>query len=264
MQRLGFETLLREYNKPKSADYLFMKFYKGQIPWNKGLTEETDNRVKKYVDKQRGQKRPSITGDKNSSKRPEVRKKLRENNPMHKKESREKVRITKIEFWKDPINRENQSKRLKKTVLAKIEKLGYYISPIGRKKMSKSKIRLYKEHPEKRQRAREKTINQLSSGKMPNKETSIEKEIERELKKRKIKYRKQEALCKISVVDFYLPELKTVIYCDGDYWHRLPGCKEKDERQNKVLKDEGYKVFRFWESEIHKSSKNCIDKIINR
>ncbi len=43
---------------------------KGQVPWNKGLTKETDERVKKYS--------KSKMGDKNPAKRPGVRKKISE------------------------------------------------------------------------------------------------------------------------------------------------------------------------------------------
>lgn len=36
---------------------------KGHIPWNKGLTKETDIRIKKYTDNKIGIKRPDISGE---------------------------------------------------------------------------------------------------------------------------------------------------------------------------------------------------------
>ena len=66
-----------------------MAFKKGHKAWNNGLTKETDERVKRGADKNKGRKvskkhreklREIRLGDKNSSKRPEVRKKLREIN----------------------------------------------------------------------------------------------------------------------------------------------------------------------------------------
>jgi len=93
------------------------------------------------------------------------------------------------------------------------------------------------------------------------KDTSIELKIEEELRLRNINYQKQVPLCKVAIVDFYLPEYRIVIQCDGDYWHNRPGRKEKDERQDKVLTFNGFNVYRFWEHEINKSPQKCIDII---
>lgn len=94
-----------------------------------------------------------------------------------------------------------------------------------------------------------------------NKDTGIELKIEAELQRRNINYQKQVPLCKIARVDFYLPEYRIVIQCDGDYWHNKPGIPERDERQDKVLTFNGFNIFRFWEHEINESPKKCIDKI---
>ena len=104
------------------------------------------------------------------------------------------------------------------------------------------------------------------------KETGIELKIENELKFRKINYQKQVPLCKIAIVDFYLPEYRIVIQCDGCFWH---GCeihkskwadkmkkKNRDKEQDRVLAFNGFNVYRFWEHEINESPKNCINKII--
>jgi very-short-patch-repair endonuclease len=101
------------------------------------------------------------------------------------------------------------------------------------------------------------------------KDTKIELKVEKELLTRKINYLKQTPLCGVARVDFYLPEYKIVIQCDGDYWHGCPKHfknnnkrkPDKEERQNKILKENGYKIFRFWECEINKSVENCINKI---
>lgn len=104
------------------------------------------------------------------------------------------------------------------------------------------------------------------------KDTKIELKIEQELKNRNISYEKQKPLCDISVVDFYLPENNIVIQADGCYWH---GCEEykhkinkkitknmiRDRYQNKVLISQGYRVYHFWEHDINRSVKECIDKI---
>lgn len=84
--------------------------------------------------------------------------------------------------------------------------------------------------------------------------------IETELKKRSIIYIKQAYISGFSV-DFYLPEIRTIIECDGDYWHNLPKVKIRDSKKNATWEFNGFKVFRFWEYEIKKSASNCIDCI---
>ena len=101
------------------------------------------------------------------------------------------------------------------------------------------------------------------------KDTKIELKVEEELKKRNIFYNKQVPLCNVSLVDFYLPCFKTVIQCDGCYWHNCPthgkgeikNCGKKDEEKDLVLISNGYKVYRFWEHEINKSVEECISRI---
>lgn len=100
------------------------------------------------------------------------------------------------------------------------------------------------------------------------KETSIELKIESELQKRGINYQKQVPLCKIAIVDFYLPEYRIVIQCDGCYWHGCPihnpswtERKQRDKNQDSVLTFNGFNVYRFWQHEIDESAENCIRSI---
>jgi len=107
------------------------------------------------------------------------------------------------------------------------------------------------------------------------KDTGIEIKIEEELKKRgfvlDIDYFKQIPLCKIALVDFYLPFYRIVIQADGCYWHNCPLCKEekcntkrdsdKDNKQDAILTFNGFNVYRFWEHDINKSVEDCINNI---
>jgi len=95
------------------------------------------------------------------------------------------------------------------------------------------------------------------------KNTSIELAIEKELINFNIPYIKQCPIEGISVVDFLLPN-KTIIQCDGDYWHSFPKRINKDINQDFLFSFKGYKIFRFKESEINKSSRKCILKIIKQ
>lgn len=120
--------------------------------------------------------------------------------------------------------------------------------------------------PETCRKIREANINN------PNrkfKDTGIELKIEAELQRRNIVYQKQVPLCGVAIVDFYLPEGKIVIQCDGCYWHGciihrpVDGIKrdKKDKENNEVLESNGFKVHRFWEHEINESPEKCIDKV---
>lgn len=135
----------------------------------------------------------------------------------------------------------------------------------GKKQSEKTK-QLIREKANGRKRTPDSIIKQREWNiQHPNrkfKDTSIELKIEEELKKRNINYQKQIPLCKVAIVDFYLPEYKIIIQADGDYWHNLPKQKEKDKRQDSILSFNGFNVYRFWEHEINKSVSNCIDSIL--
>lgn len=64
--------------------------------------------------------------------------------------------------------------------------------------------------------------------------------------------------------DFYIPEKNLVIEVDGDFWHCNPKSKYalpkyetqkknllRDKDKEKWLQDNGYKLLRFWESDIN-------------
>lgn len=101
------------------------------------------------------------------------------------------------------------------------------------------------------------------------KDTKIELRVEKELQKRNINYEKQVPICRVALVDFYLPEFKTIIQCDGCYWHGCPihhpnkslKQKNKDINQDFVLFSSNFKIYRFWEHEINESVERCLDKI---
>lgn len=64
-----------------------------------------------------------------------------------------------------------------------------------------------------------------------------------------------------TVVDFYIPAQKLIIYADGDYWHSMPNVKNKDTNQEFLLGMNGYNVLRLSETEINKNKQKCINKI---
>jgi very-short-patch-repair endonuclease len=108
--------------------------------------------------------------------------------------------------------------------------------------------------------------------------TSIEKSLEREFALRGIKVQRQFQLWNngelIRVADFAIPECKILVECDGDFWHANPekytqnlkACQQrilqKDKEKDALSVALGWKVFRFYESEIHQNASYCVDKIV--
>ena len=91
-------------------------------------------------------------------------------------------------------------------------------------------------------------------------DTSIEILMEQELIKNKIPYQKQVPILTTAIVDFLLPN-KIILQCDGNFWHSRKINKGKDIAQDVVLNFNGYKVYRFTETQIKKSAKKCLEKV---
>ena len=62
------------------------------------------------------------------------------------------------------------------------------------------------------------------------------------------------------VVDFLL-DACVVVEADGDYWHSLPQNIARDAAKDAFLRDAGYKVWRFTESEITADAPACVARI---
>lgn len=93
-------------------------------------------------------------------------------------------------------------------------------------------------------------------------ETSIEKKIRLALISAHIRF-SQEKKIGVYRADFLIDGKNTIIECDGDYWHKIPGAIEKDQRKDKYLNNLGYKVVRITESHIRQSSSNQLIKEIS-
>jgi very-short-patch-repair endonuclease len=92
----------------------------------------------------------------------------------------------------------------------------------------------------------------------------------------KIKYHFQffisdNGICKS--YDFKIKGKPILIELDGDYWHGGPGAKipyekvnevkENDKFKNKMAKNNGYKLLRFWESDIKENPAKVMKTLLN-
>lgn len=82
--------------------------------------------------------------------------------------------------------------------------------------------------------------------------------------------------------DFTIRRLRLAIFCDGDFWHgrnwaehkadhksncafwyrKIEGNIARDREVNARLMAEGWKVFRFWETEIKQQPDKCLNTIL--
>lgn len=247
--------------------------HKGKIAWNKGreMSPEFKLRMRKLskefwgnpVNKEKIILRnikisDSKKGDKNPMKRAEVVAK------------RSLKMIGKLVGDKNPAKNPNVRKKIQ------LKLLGHKVAENTRTKISKSlegkmvgELNPFfgKHHtPENKEKSRARAINMITSGLLSKRRTEIELKIGKALSEANLKFNEQYPLEGITVADFYLPEYRIVIYCDGDYWHKGEWAKKhnvirKDNWQTKVLESRGFKVFRFSETEINNSPRECANLV---
>ena len=108
-------------------------------------------------------------------------------------------------------------------------------------------------------------------------DTSIEMILRRALFKRGIRYRKNVKNI-LGKPDIAIKKYRLLVFCDGDFWHgkkyhgvkthkrfwdeKIKRNRERDLEYTIQLRDEGWTVLRFWESEIVENVDKCVDKII--
>jgi len=128
-----------------------------------------------------------------------------------------------------------------------------------RNKISKTKIRLYKEGKIERINSGSITKEKRALQIFPIKDTKIEVKIQNFLKKLGIEFFTHQYMKQIKHAyecDILIPSMNLVIECDGDYWHKYPIGRDIDHIRTKELIEKGFKILRLWEVEINKMSVN--------
>jgi G:T-mismatch repair DNA endonuclease (very short patch repair protein) len=118
------------------------------------------------------------------------------------------------------------------------------------------------------QKTRDAVRKNRAMQKFPFKDSSIELFVQNLLKQLGINFYAHHYISDIEHkyrCDIYIPNIKTVLECDGDYWHgnsdkypslneRQKKQKERDNLRTKELMDKGYRVIRIWENKIKQLS----------
>ncbi len=79
--------------------------------------------------------------------------------------------------------------------------------------------------------------------------------------------------------DIVFRRAKLVVFLDGDFWHgwrfplwqhklsekwriKIAATRERDQRNFRRLRKEGWKVLRIWEHQIERSPQSCVERIL--
>ena len=120
---------------------------------------------------------------------------------------------------------------------------------------------------------------------IPSKNTKPELRLGKAMWSMGLRYRKHYPIK--GKPDFVFVSAKLAVFCDGDFWHgnnwRIRGMKsfdeelssysdfwknkivsnmKRDKNVNNLLKEDGWKVLRFWESDVLKSPKECAKVVL--
>ncbi len=113
--------------------------------------------------------------------------------------------------------------------------------------------------------------------KVKSRHTDIELKLRKKLWNLGFKYKVKSKLFGNPDIVFY--KQKVVIFCDGDFWHGKNYDKEKhrykrfwvdkiatnikrDHNVDKRLRKDGWKVLRFWKTDINKNLDKCLKKVV--
>lgn len=91
--------------------------------------------------------------------------------------------------------------------------------------------------------------------------SSIERAVEAELIRRQVNFQRQKKMAHF-VVDFYLPDRRLVIECDGKYWHAKPEIAARDKRKDAWLTSHGQKIVRLGEDEINADCEAAVNRAL--
>lgn len=269
--------------------------------WSKGLTKETDERVRRGAESKIGKKhseehkRKISESNKGKIISEETRKKLSESLKGKPKSEEHKRKMPKFKKGNKINLGRKKGKQSEEIIRKRVEsRKGYVHSEETRRKISESnkgrvmskeaieKIRKtvinnYEKYPEIKEKIKKARAKQI----FPVKDSSIELKIQGLLSLLHVEFFTHKYISEIThsyQCDILIPEQrgiiqKTIIECDGCYWHGCPVCNlnktdkineriELDKSRTKELLEKGFKVIRLWEHDIKKMKVNDLRRII--
>ena len=173
---------------------------------------------------------------------------------MHGKEKAEEIREKLQEY-----GRRLREERIGKTFE---DRYGVELANVIKQKLSVATKAQWQNDDGSLRRAIIEGTKRTTSGFPNGKRTKIEIKMAMMLGSLGINYQEQYYLDNIGFADFYLPEYRLVVECDGDYWHKYPdGLSIDRERDLAVKQSLGLDTIRFWESDIRWRPDWCKEKV---
>lgn len=217
----------------------------GKIPWNKGLKKEDSESLMKISVALKGKTLSEETKKKMSSVR--IGKKM----PPRSEEWRKKQSFS---HKGQQLGHKHSLGR--KHTKEECEKMSIF--------MRGNKYALGHHHTEEyKEKMRLLTLNRKTPPSTKN--TNIELILQRGLDKYGLKYKTHVNVCNICKPDIVFPELKVAIFADGDHWHSPifndGKAWKRDKKNNAILSENGWRVIRFWGSEIEIYPDRCVNEI---
>lgn len=254
---------------------------KGKTAWNKGLTHETDLRIRKASAETRKKQSDAHSGFKHQI---ETRKSISES---HKGKNLSKVHRANISlskkemFIKNPEMRKDLSELFKRTWelhrvdLTSIAKQNIRQRDrcevcgklIGENHSCKNPFQGKTHTKEVRDILRNNMRLRRMSEIFPKKDTSIEIKIQGQLRELGYDFFTHQYRTEIEhgyQCDIFVPSLNLVIECDGDYWHKYPVGNDIDHVRTSELIAKGFKVLRLWEKDIRMMSLDDLKEKISK
>lgn len=178
----------------------------------------------------------------------------------------ERISIGMSEYWSKPGNSEKQGERMDKR----------YDDILEREKQSKRMKKRY-EDPLEREKIRDGILKYIDNNSeharnymvkgglasmksQDGKPSSIEFKMRKILEDNDYQFETNKPLLNLCIPDIVFKNEKVIIQCDGDYWHDYPNGLDKDYRQDRILKQNGWQVIRFWEHEINNNIDGCLER----
>lgn len=185
----------------------------------------------------------------------------------HSKETKEKMKQIKLKnpsrYWLGKKRDKDTNEKISKTLKTKFSE--GVLKPVGHSNKNKPSWNKGLKTPKKtREKQRIKAIQRIQNGVIAKtSNTDIEIIMKDKLKELGLNFIHQYNFNNIFVCDFYLPEMNTIIECDGEYWHNLPQNRKRDGYKRISLRKK-YRLLRFSSKMIKKQIEDCVSVIFDK
>lgn len=238
-------------------------------PWNKGLTKDSDVRVRKIAKLLTDRDISDATREKmrlaklrNPPSSDHIRKMAEANYGKHRSDEVRR-KISEANKGQIPFSKgKHLSKEHRKHISEALKGRKIWCEGLERSEETKRRIAEalngHSVSEESKEKIRKRRLEQV----FPVKDTSIEVTLQNELREREVTFRTHVPLLGKYQVDIFI-EPDVVVECRGDYWHNRQDVRERDQKRDRELSEAGYRVFSFWEYEIKADPEECIMKVLN-